>query len=108
MLITYLLLAAAISFEIAGTMALKRSEGFTAFFPSLAVIACYVTAFVLLSRVLNRGMPVATAYAIWSAIGIVAVALAAAVFFGEHLRPVQYLGVASIVIGVVLLEHGPA
>ncbi|AXH96422.1 DMT family transporter [Ornithinimicrobium avium] len=100
----YGLLAAAIVLEVVGTLALKRSDGFTRLWPSLAVLVFYVLAFVLLSQVLKAGMPVAVAYAIWSATGIVAIALVGAAFLGEHLGAVQVVGIALVVIGVVTLQ----
>lgn len=41
----YILLAAAIAAEVAGTTAMKFSEGFTKLWPSLITLAGYVIAF---------------------------------------------------------------
>lgn len=100
----YGLLAAAIVLEVGGTLALKLSAGFTRLWPSLAVVVLYVLAFVLLSQVLRMGMPVAVAYAIWSATGIVAIALVGAAFLGEHLGAAQLVGIVLVVVGVVTLQ----
>jgi len=104
--VTYLLLGTAIALEVLGTMCLKWADGLSRFVPSAGMVLCYVTAFFLLSQVLARGMPVAVAYAIWSAVGIVAVAVLGAALLGERLGPAQLGGIALIVVGVVALELG--
>ena len=105
-MITYLLLGAAIAAEVVGTLSLKHSRGFTAPLMSAVVVVCYVVAIVLLAQVLNRGMSVAVAYAVWSAVGITLVAALGALLLGESLTTIQVLGIALIVVGVVTLELG--
>ena len=107
-MITYLLLGAAIGAEVAGTLSLKHSRGFTDPLMSAVVVTCYVAAIFLLAQVLQRGMPVAVAYAVWSAIGITVVAALGAALLGESLTWPQVLGIALIVVGVVTLELGAA
>ena len=107
-MITYLLLGAAIGAEVAGTLSLKHSRGFTDPLMSAVVVTCYVVAIFLLAQVLQRGMPVAVAYAVWSAIGITVVAALGAVLLGESLTLPQVVGIGLIVVGVVTLELGTA
>lgn len=57
---TFLLLLAAIACEVAGTTALRASDGFTRVGPGTVVVAGYGAAFYLLSVVL-RSMPVGAA-----------------------------------------------
>ncbi len=102
----YLLLVAAIAAEVVGTVSLKKSEGFTHPVASAAVVVCYVVAFVLLAQVLKLGMPVSIAYALWAAVGVVAVAAIGAAFLGEKLTATQMVGIASIVAGVAMVELG--
>ncbi|MGZ3141713.1 DMT family transporter [Lentzea chajnantorensis] len=102
----YLYLAAAIVAEIAATVSLKVSEGFTKLWPSVIVVAGYTIAFTALSRALKLGMPVGVAYAVWSAIGVAAVALIGWRFLGEALNPTMVVGLALIIGGVVTLELG--
>jgi small multidrug resistance pump len=100
----YLLLAGAIGAEIVGTLALKASAGMSQWVPSVVVIVCYGTAFMLLSQVLSLGMPVGTAYAIWSSAGVVIIALAGHLIFSEALSMQALAGMGLIVGGVVLVE----
>ena len=99
----YVYLSVAIASEVAGTLALRSSRGFTQLAPSLLVVAGYSLAFYMLSLAL-RGMSVGTAYAIWSGIGTAIVAVAGAVLFGERLTVRSVVGIALIIAGVVLLE----
>ncbi|SER34647.1 MULTISPECIES: DMT family transporter [Lentzea] len=102
----YLYLAAAIVGEIAATVSLKLSEGFSRLWPSVVVVVGYAIAFTALSRALKLGMPVGVAYAVWSAIGVAAVAVIGWKFLGETLNPTMVVGLALIIGGVVTLELG--
>jgi small multidrug resistance pump len=104
--VLYLYLAAAIVGEIAATVSLKLSEGFSKPWPSAVVVVGYVIAFTALSRALKLGMPVGVAYAVWSAIGVAAVAVIGWKFLGETLNPTMVIGLALIIGGVVTLELG--
>ncbi|GAA1195865.1 DMT family transporter [Prauserella alba] len=104
----YLLIAGAIVAEVAGTVSLKLSEGFSRLLPSIAVIVGYGTAFVLLGQALKHGMPVGVAYAIWAAAGVALVALLGAAFLGEPMNLTMAAGLALVIGGVVLLETGRA
>ena len=102
----YLYLAAAIVGEIAATVSLKLSEGFSRLWPSVVVVVGYAVAFTALSRALKLGMPVGVAYAVWSAVGVAAVAIIGWRFLGETLNPTMVIGLALIIGGVVTLELG--
>lgn len=106
MLVTYLLLAVAILAEVAGTISLQLSNGFSRLGPSVVVVLGYVVSFALLSIVLKRGLPVAVAYAVWSALGVALIAGVGVVWLDQRLSAVQVLGLALVVAGVVALEVG--
>lgn len=108
MLVTYLLLAVAIVAEVAGTVCLQLSSGFTRLWPSVVVVVGYAIAFVVLAVVLKRGLPVAVAYAVWSALGVALVAGIGAIWLDQPLTAVQVLGLALVVAGVVAIEAGGA
>ena len=106
MLVTYLLLAVAILAEVAGTISLQLSNGFSRLAPSLVVVLGYVVSFALLSIVLKRGLPVAVAYAVWSALGVALIAGVGVVWLDQRLSALQVLGLALVIAGVVALEVG--
>ena len=99
----WLILTVAIVVEVIATTALKPSEGFTRLWPSLVVVAGYGTAIYLLSLTLEA-IPVGIVYAIWSGVGIVLIALAAALFLGQRLDTPAMLGIALIISGVVVIN----
>lgn len=105
-MVAYLLLALAIAAEVTGTVSLKLSDGFSKTGPSIIVVAAYAVAFVALSLVLKKGIPVSIAYAIWAAAGVAAVALIGALFLDERLNLTMISGLVLVVAGVALLEAG--
>lgn len=103
----YGLLAAAIAAEVAGTTAMKYSEGFTRLWPSLITVVGYVLAFSLLAQTLKT-LSVGTAYAIWAGIGTAAVAAIGVLFMGEPAGPAKIAGIVLVIAGVVVLNLGGA
>lgn len=102
----WFLLALAILLEVTGTLSLRASEGFTKLGYSLLVALGYLGAFVALSMVLRRGMPVGVAYGIWAAAGVALVAVLGRLFFDDPLTPLMGVGIALIIGGVLLVELG--
>jgi small multidrug resistance pump len=98
-----LLLALAIAVEVAATLALRASDGFTRLAPSIVVVAGYGTAFFLLSLVL-RSIPVSVAYAVWSAVGTATIAVIGMTLLDEPDGPVRIASLALIVVGVLGLN----
>lgn len=103
----YLLLVGAIAAEVAGTTAMKYSEGFSRLVPSLLTVAGYVVSFTLLAQTLKT-LSVGTAYAIWSGLGTAAIATIGTVFMGEGMTAAKAAGIALIIVGVVVLNLGGA
>ncbi|SNR67011.1 small multidrug resistance pump [Haloechinothrix alba] len=104
----YVLLAAAIVFEVIGTTALKLSDGFSRLWPSVAVVLGYGAAFGTLGYVLKLGVPMGVAYATWAAAGVALIALVGVVFFQEQVTATMMVGLLLVIGGVVLLELGGA
>jgi small multidrug resistance pump len=100
---TYLYLLTAVVFETIGTSALQASEQFTRPLPLVITAVCYATTFYFLSLTL-RGMPVGVAYAIWSGLGIVLIALIGLVWFGQKLDTPALVGLGLIVTGVAVIN----
>ncbi|MEU6005603.1 multidrug efflux SMR transporter [Streptomyces sp. NPDC093064] len=103
----YVMLVGAIAAEVAATTAMKYSEGFSRFGPSLVTVVGYVLSFVLLAQTL-RTVAIGTAYAIWSGIGTAAVAALGLVLFGEGMSLAKVAGIVLIIGGVVVLSLGGA
>ena len=99
----WIFLAVAIISEVIATSFLKSAEGFTRFWPSLVVVVGYLLAFYLLSLTLKT-IPVGVAYAIWSGIGIVLIALSGWLFLGQSLDTPAVIGLTLIVAGVIVIN----
>ena len=99
----YLPLCLAIGLEVLGTSLLQRSEQFSRLWPTVGMALCYLVSFYLLSLSL-RVLPLGIAYAIWSALGIVLVALIGLVVFGQKLDLPAVIGLGLIVLGVLVVN----
>jgi len=99
----WLFLSVAIVSEVIGTSALKASEGFTRFWPSLIVVTGYALAFYFLSLTLKT-IPVGVAYAVWAGAGIALIALIGWLVFGQVLDAPAVIGMGLIIAGVVVIN----
>jgi small multidrug resistance pump len=104
----YVFLAGAICAEVAATLSLRASEGFSKAPYAIVVVLGYLAAFALLTLALDRGLPLGIAYGIWAAVGVAAVAVLSVPIFGESLTAIQAGGLVLVVFGVVALEAGGA
>ncbi|MGV3549881.1 DMT family transporter [Rhizobium sp.] len=99
----YAFLIVAIVAEVIATTAMARSDGFTRLVPSLISLVGYGLAFYLLSLV-TRSMPVGIVYAIWSGAGIVLVAAASWLLYGQKLDLPAIAGIVLIITGVLMIN----
>ena len=97
----YLLLA--IVFEVAGTTAMKFSEGFTKTIPSIAMALLYILSLTMLTLTLKK-IDVGIAYAIWSGLGTALIAVIGIILFGESLTPLKIASIVLIILGVIGLQ----
>ena len=99
----YVYLAAAIIFEILGTISMKYAEGFTKVIPSVLIFVCYGICFVSLTVALKT-LPVSMVYAIWAGVGTAIMAVVGLLMFGEPLPLQKILATSLIILGVVMLN----
>lgn len=99
----WLLLFLAGLFEIFWALGLKYSEGFTRLWPSLGTLAAIIISLVLLGFSV-RSLPLGTAYAVWSGIGVLGTVTLGVMFFGESAAPLRLACVAMIVVGILGLK----
>ncbi len=97
----YLLIAAAL--EIVWATGLKSTDGFTKLWPSVGVIVTMAASMFLLALA-ARGLPIGTAYAVWTGIGAVGTAILGIVFFGDSAAAPRLLCIGLIVAGVAGLK----
>ena len=99
----YVLLAAAILFEVIGTTSLQYSDGFSNLVPTAGVAIGYLISFYLLSIILKQ-LPIGPVYATWSAVAIVAITIIGTVFLEQQIDMAGLIGIALIIGGVYLLN----
>jgi small multidrug resistance pump len=99
----YLYLVIAIVSEVIGTAALKETEGFTRLPPSVVTLISYGLSIYFLSLTL-KALPIGIAYAIWSGVGIIFIALIGLFWFRQPLDLPAIIGLALIVAGVVVVN----
>ncbi len=103
MLKIYLMLIVAVMAETAATSALQASQQFTRLGPSIVVVIGYALAFYFLALTL-KVLPVGIAYAMWSGLGIVFIALIGYLVFGQKLDTPAILGTVMILGGIVVIQ----
>lgn len=99
----YLALILAVAAETIGTTALQASQQFSKLVPSVIVVLAYGVAFYLLALSL-RSIPVGIAYALWSGLGILFIAMIGFVVFGQKLDWPAMLGMGMIVAGIAVMQ----
>jgi small multidrug resistance pump len=99
----YFILMLAVLAETIGTTALQASQQFSRPLPSVIVVIAYGAAFYLLAIALKT-FPVGIAYAMWSGMGIVFIALIGFAVFGQRLDMAAILGIALIMAGIVVIN----
>ena len=89
--------------EVIATTALKFSEGFTRLVPSLIVVAGYGLSFYLLGLSL-KVIPMGTAYAMWSGIGIVLTVIVGMLLWQENMDWAKGIGIVLILGGILTIN----
>ena len=97
----YLLLAGLL--EIGWAVGLKHAHGFTRPLPSLLTVAAMVGSFWLLALAL-RGIPLGTAYAVWTGIGILGTSVLGMMLHGEPTDLARVACIGLILAGVAGLK----
>jgi len=93
----------AILFEVAGTTCMKFSMGFTRLYPSILVFIFYVLSLSFLTLALKK-MDIGIAYAVWSGLGTVLIAVIGFVYFAESINGLKIISIILIILGVVGLN----
>ena len=97
------LLFIAASLEIVWASGLKYTEGFTRLWPSIGVGTAMAASMFLLALA-ARGLPIGTAYAVWTGIGAAGTAIAGIILFHESAAALRLVCIALIVTGVIGLK----
>ena len=101
--LAWVLLVVAGLLEIAWSVSMKASDGFTKpLFTTITLIAAGLSFWCL--GLALRQLPVGTAYAVWTGIGAVGAAILGIVLFSESLSVLRVACIALIVLGILGLK----
>ena len=89
--------------EIGWAIGLKYTDGFTKPLPSLLTGAAIVGSMVLLSMA-ARAIPIGTAYAVWTGIGVAGAATLGIILLGEAATPGRLFFLAMLLVAVIGLK----
>ena len=89
--------------EIVWAYTLKASDGFTKpLWAGINLVTMLGTVWFLAQAV--RTLPLGTAYAVWTGVGVVGAAVLGVVMLGENVSPMRLGAIALILAGVVMLK----
>jgi len=98
---SYLLIAGI--FEIAWAIGMKYTDSFSRFWPSVLVILAMLVSVYFLTLAVKT-IPVGTAYAVWTGIGIAGTTIFGALLFQEPMDFLRLLFIFLILVSVVGLK----
>jgi quaternary ammonium compound-resistance protein SugE len=99
----WILLVMAGILEVGWAVGLKYTEGFTRLWPSFWTILAMTVSIYLLALA-ARGLPIGTAYAVWTGIGAVGTAIVGMILFDEPRDWARLVCIGLIVAGVLGLK----
>jgi quaternary ammonium compound-resistance protein SugE len=100
---SWLILLLAGLFEVAWAIGLKYTDGFTRPLPTLLTVSAIIISLALLSLAM-KGLPLGTAYAIWTGIGAIGTLIAGVILFGEPITLLRMASAALIICGLIGLK----
>ena len=103
----WLILVLAIGLEVAGTISMKLSDGFSKLVPSILIFVFYAASFAALTFTLKK-IEISVAYAVWSGVGTALIATIGILYFKEAATTLKFVSLFLIVAGVVGLKIGSA
>ena len=81
----------------------KKSNGFASKKYGFASLALIGVAFLLMAQALVT-LDLSIAYAVWGALGILLTTCVDKAFFGLRIKPLGFVGIATMISGIVLLK----
>lgn len=100
---SWILLLIAGVLEIFWAVEMKYSNGFTVIVPTILTIIGYIASAVFLSLAIRK-LPLGTAYAAWTGIGIIGTSVLGVFLFKERLTLPQIVCIFLIVAGIMGLR----
>jgi quaternary ammonium compound-resistance protein SugE len=101
--VAWLILFSAGAVEIVFALSLKYNQGFTKLWPSLVTMVSGIVGFYLLTLAIKT-LPLGTAYAVWTGMGAVGVAVLGIVLFKESADWYRLLSITLVIFGIIGLK----
>jgi quaternary ammonium compound-resistance protein SugE len=89
--------------EIIFALSLKLNEGFTKLWPSVVTCVAGLLSFYLLMLAIKT-LPLGTAYAVWTGMGAIGVAILGILLFKESADACRLMSISLIIIGIIGLK----
>ncbi len=99
----WLILFSAGCVEIVFALSLKYNQGFTKLLPSIITCLSGAGSFGLLMWAI-KSLPLGTAYAVWTGMGAVGVAIMGIILFKESMDWIRLLSITLVIIGIIGLK----
>lgn len=90
--------------EVVWAVAMGCSDGFTIWYYDIVTVVFLIISTVLLERALRTGIPVGTAYAVWTGIGAVGTIIVSTALGNENITLLRVFFVMLIIIGITGLQ----
>jgi quaternary ammonium compound-resistance protein SugE len=94
-------------FEVAWAVGMTYTAGFTRPLPTLATLMAMIASVLLLEHAV-RTLPLGTAYAVWTGIGVIGTVLLGVLLFREPLGAARLMCLGLILAGIIGLRLLPA
>jgi quaternary ammonium compound-resistance protein SugE len=89
--------------EIIFALSLKFNEGFTKLWPSVVTCVAGLLSFYLLMLAI-KSLPLGTAYAVWTGMGAIGVAILGILLFKESADACRLMSISLVIIGIIGLK----
>lgn len=89
--------------EIIFAISLKYNQGFTQLIPSIITGVSGIGSFTLLTLAI-KNLPIGTAYAVWTGMGAVGVAIVGIILFKESADWTRLLSITLVIVGIIGLK----
>ena len=90
-------------FEIGWAVGMKYTDNFTKLIPTSLTILSMLFSLYFLSLAMKE-IPLGTAYAIWTGIGIVGTCICGIILFGESTSLLKFTFIGCILVGIIGLK----
>lgn len=105
MFLSWIFLILAIVLEVAGTICMKLSEGFTKLTPSVLLFVFYAMSFTFVTISLKK-IDLGVTYAVWSGLGTALITLIGIYYFKEPSSIIKFASIGLIILGLIGLNIG--